>query len=256
MLAGVSADYYIRLEQGRDHHPSAQVLDALARALRLDDDATAHLHRLVVPPPRRRRRARRPEQVAPSVLELLGSWHATPAYVQGRHMDVLAANPLATALTSIFTPGVNILRALFLDPAARDLFADFEARVGSVVAGLRALVGPDVDDPELIELVGELSVRSEHFRRLWSRHDVRPQRGAGSHRLLHPQVGELELRYDKFAVLGAEGQQLVIYHAAPGSASERSLALLGSASAPQATSKIEGAVAPQPPSTSSTWPVT
>jgi transcriptional regulator with XRE-family HTH domain len=202
MLAGISTEYYTRLEQGRDHHPSAQVLDAVAHALRLDDDATAHLHALAKPTPRRRRRQRRPEHVQPSIQRLLDSWHHTPAFIQGRYMDVLAANALAETLSPMFSPGVNLIRAAFLDPGARDLLLDWDTRVQGTVAGLRALTGPDVDDPQLAELVGELSVRSEDFRRLWSRHDVRPQVGGGTHRMRHPQVGELELHYDKFQVAG------------------------------------------------------
>jgi transcriptional regulator with XRE-family HTH domain len=225
LLAGISTEYYTRLEQGRDHHPSAQVLDAVARALRLDDDATAHLHDLAAPA-LRRRRPRRPEQVAPSVLRLLMSWQSTPAYIQGRYLDILAANPLATALSPMYTPGVNILRAAFIDDYVRQLYYDWQARTASTVAGLRALVGPDVDDPHLTDLVGELSVKSEHFRQLWSRHDVRPQPGGGTHRMHHPQVGDLELRYDKFDIAGTDHQRLVIYQAEPGSASEQALTLL------------------------------
>jgi transcriptional regulator with XRE-family HTH domain len=231
MLAGISTEYYTRLEQGRDHHPSAQVLNAVARALRLDDDATAHLHELAEPAPRRRRRPRRPEHVRPSVERLLATWHTTPAYVQGRYMDILAANPLAVALSTMFAPGTNVVRAAFLDPAVRDLFRDWDTRVANAVSALRALVGPDVDDPRLTELVGELSVRSEDFRRLWSRHDVRPQTGAGVHHFRHPQVGDLELQYDKFNVAGADGQLLVVYQAEPGSRSEQALSLLASIAA-------------------------
>ena len=168
MLAGVSADYYIRLEQGRDQHPSAQVLDALARVLQLDDYATAHLHRLAAPPARRRRRTPRPEKVPASILRLIASWSHTPAYVYGRYMDVLAANPLATAVAPYHAPGHNLVRAAFLDPRVRDMYDDWEYVTESTVAGLRALVGPDVDDPRLNELVGELSVRSERFRQLWA----------------------------------------------------------------------------------------
>ena len=105
MLAGVSSDYYVRLEQGRDQHPSQQVLDALARALQLDDDATAHLHRLATPPARRRHKTPRPEKVPAGILQLIASWSQSPAYVQGRYMDVLAANPLATALAPYYVKG-------------------------------------------------------------------------------------------------------------------------------------------------------
>ena len=224
MLAGVSADYYIRLEQGRDQHPSAQVLDALARVLQLDEDATAHLHGLAQPPPRRRHRSS-PERPPASAVALMMSWSTTPAYIFGRYLDVLAANPLATALAPWFTPGENLLRGAFLDPRRRELRPDWKRSLGGVVAALRANVGPDVDDPRLTELVGELSLRSEEFRQLWARHDARPK-GSGTTVLHHPQVGRLELSYTKFPIPDTDRQTLSVYHAAPGSSSERALALL------------------------------
>ena len=230
MLAGVSADYYVRLEQGRDQHPSAQVLDALARALQLDEHATAHLHRLAAPPVRRRRRSPRPENVPASIVRLIASWSHTPAYVYGRYMDVLAANPLATAVAPYHAPGHNLVRAAFLDPRVRDMYADWEYVTESAVAGLRALVGPDVDDPRLNELVGELSVRSERFRQLWARHDVRPKR-SGISLLDHPQVGPLELSYEKLPIPDTNCQTLVIYHAEPGTPSAQALALLAASAA-------------------------
>ena len=232
MLAGISTEYYTRLEQGRDQRPSAQVLGAVARALGLDEDATAHLHALGTPPSRRRRRA---EPVRPGVRQLLDLWHHTPAYVQGPLMDILAANPIARALSPMYTPGTNLLRAVLLDPAVQEFFPQWESRVGGLIASLRAMVGPDVDDPRLAELVGELSVRSDHFRRLWSRHDARAQPGGGSHIMRHPQVGDLELHYEKFTVAGAESQLLVVYRALPGSPSEQALALLGGLTAEPAT---------------------
>ncbi|GIF47704.1 transcriptional regulator with XRE-family HTH domain [Asanoa ferruginea] len=224
MLAGVSTEYYTRLEQGRDRRPSPQVLDAIARALGLDEDATAHLHALGAPQTPRRRR---PERVRPGVQLLLDAWHTTPAYVQGPLQDVLAANRLAVALSPIFTPGGNIIRSVLLDPAVQAFLPGWEERVGSLVAALRLMVGPDVDDPRLTDLVGELSVKSDLFRRLWSRHDAKPHPGGGLHRMRHPIVGELELHYEKFAVTGADGQLLVVYRAAPGSPSADALALLG-----------------------------
>lgn len=228
MLAGVSSDYYVRLEQGRDQHPSEQVLDALARALQLDDDAGAHLRRLANPPARRRRKSSRPERVPSGIRELVDSWSHSPAFVQGRYMDVLAANPLATALVPYYRVGENLVRAAFLDPRVRDMYGDWERITESTVAGLRALVGPDVHDPRLTELVGELSVRSERFRRLWARHDVRPKRG-GTTSIDHPQVGPLELGYEKLPVPDTDCMTLVVYHAEPGSKSAQSLALLASA---------------------------
>jgi transcriptional regulator with XRE-family HTH domain len=230
MLAGVSADYYVRLEQGRDQHPSQQVLDALARALQLDDDAAAHLRRLASPPTRRRRKSPRPEKVPAGILQLINSWSQTPAYVQGRYMDVLAVNPLATALAPYYVEGENIVRAAFLDRRVRDMYGDWERVTQSTVAGLRALVGPDVDDPRLNELVGELSVRSERFRQLWARHDVRPKR-SGTTRIDHPLVGPLELSYEKLPIPDTDRLMLIVYHAAPGSPSAQGLALLASAAA-------------------------
>jgi hypothetical protein len=199
------------------------VLDAIARALGLDEDATTHLHALGAPQgPRRRRLAR----VRPGVQALLNTWHNTPAYVQGPFQDVLAANRLAVALSPIFTPGNNVLRAVLLDPAAQQFLPGWKDRVGNLVAALRVMVGPDVDDPRLTELVGELSVKSDVFRRLWSRHDAKPHQESGVHRMCHPMVGDLELDYEKFAVTGADGQLLVVYHAAAGSPSADALALL------------------------------
>ncbi|GAA1270282.1 transcriptional regulator [Planotetraspora silvatica] len=225
MLAGISTEYYTRLEQGRDRRPSPQVIDAIARALGLDEDATAHLHALGAPEEPRRRR---PERVRPGVQSVLDVWHNTPAYVQGPFQDVLAANRLAMALSPIFTPGTNVLRSVLLDPAVQEFLPGWQNRISSLVAALRVMVGPDVDNPRLTDLVGELSVKSDLFRRLWSRHDAKPHPGGGVHRLRHPIVGDLELRYEKFAVTGVDGQLLVVYHAEPGSPSADALTLLGS----------------------------
>jgi hypothetical protein len=199
----------------------------------LDADATAHLQELAAPATARRRRPRRPEQVAPSVRQLLDSWPSTPAFVQGRFLDVLAANPLMRALSPMYTPGRNILRAAFLGSAVSDLFCDADVRLGNVVSALRASVGPDADDPQLTDLIGELSLKSADFRRLWARHDVKPHVGTGVHRMQHPQVGELELRYDKFHLAGADRQMLTVYQAEPGSRSEQALTLLATIAADQ-----------------------
>jgi transcriptional regulator with XRE-family HTH domain len=148
MLAGISPDYYLRLEQGRDNHPSAQVIDALARALQLDDDSTAHLHALSQPPAARPH-VKEPERTPASVERLITLWQNTPAYVQGRHLDVLAANALVSALSPVFSPGVNLVRAVFLDPELRESFHDRNGLAHAAFARLRALVGPNVDDPHL-----------------------------------------------------------------------------------------------------------
>ncbi|MFI7453986.1 helix-turn-helix transcriptional regulator [Nonomuraea sp. NPDC049714] len=229
MLAGVSADYYVRLEQGRERHPSAQVVDALARALGLTDDAVAHLHQLANPGVRRRR-APRQERVSPNLLRMMTGWSHTPAIVLGCRLTVLAHNALGGALYAGHTYSADLVRLVFLDPDAREFFPDWERAAVNTVAGLRAVAGADVDDPALIEVVGELSLRSASFRRLWARHDVR-HKTHDTKRFHHRLVGELTLHYESFTVNGAPGQQLVVYQAEPGSPSEQALALLGSLTA-------------------------
>jgi transcriptional regulator with XRE-family HTH domain len=237
LLAGVSTDYYVRLEQGRDRNPSPQVLDALARALRLDDEATAHLHALTSPERHAHRFTQRPERVSSSIRQLIAGWHGTPAFVMGRRLDVLAANPLATALSPWLTPGVNLLRTAFLDPAVRPFYGDqWESLAQSMIAGVRALLGPEIDDPALNELVGELSVRSDHFRSLWARHDVRARISGGTRHMHHPQIGELDLHYENLQISGTDGQALIIYHADPGSRTEQALALLATLAADRSPS--------------------
>jgi len=225
LLAGISADYYLRLEQGRDRHPSPAVLESLARVFRLDEDATAYLLGLGAPRPRRRRRGPRRETVPAGIAMLVGTL-PLPAFVEGRCFDVLAANPSATALSPRLAVGGNRLRDVFLDPAERDLYPDWERATEGLVAGFRQSVGDETDDPRFIELVGELSLASPRFRTLWARHDVRAREGAEM-RLEHPQVGELRLYREKLAVSGTAGQMLVIYHAEPGSPAAEKLQLLG-----------------------------
>ncbi|WP_046588758.1 helix-turn-helix domain-containing protein [Streptomyces mangrovisoli] len=246
LLAGISSDYYLRLEQGRDRNPSVQVLESLARVLRLDEEATAHLVGLVRDRPGgtarpARGRARPPrERVPPSILQLIDGWPRNPAYVQNRFADVLASNALARAVTPNYAPGVNVLRAVFLDPAERELRLDWEDLVEEGVATLRARAGAAVDDPRLTDLVGELSVRSERFRALWARHDVRPRRGRVSH-LRHPQVGEMRLHSDKLAVDSDGELTLVVFHAEPGSRDAELLDILGSLAAAEPAPRAPGA---------------
>jgi hypothetical protein len=170
--------------------------------------------------------------VPPTIQLLIAGWHDTPAFVQGRRLDVLAVNPLATALSPRFTPGVNLLRTAFLDPAVRTLYGDeWESLAHSTIAGVRALLGPELDDPLLNELVGELSVRSDHFRTLWARHDIRARISGGTRRMHHPHVGELELHYENLQIAGTDGQTLIVYHADPDSPTSRALALLATLAA-------------------------
>ncbi len=225
MLAGISAEYYLRLEQGRDQHPSEQVLDSIAHALQLGADAEVYLHEIARPAPTRRRRMARSERVSASVLTLIEGWELTPALVHGRYLTTLAANRLAVALSPFNAPGLNALRAAFLEPAMQDLYVDWPEMTAKSVAYLRSVIGSDIDDPHLAELVGELSLRSERFRVLWARHDVR-QKSSGVSHFAHPVVGELELHYEKLAIPASPGQVLVTYHADPGSPSLEKLRLL------------------------------
>ncbi|MEU9955078.1 helix-turn-helix transcriptional regulator [Streptomyces sp. NPDC050982] len=227
MLAGISADYYLRLEQGRDRNPSVQVLESLARVLQLDDDATAYLLRLGADKPRRRQRRRRKETVPPGITKLIAML-PLPATVEGRYFDVLAANALATALSPRLVAGANRLRDVFLDPAEQALYPDWENATVGMVAGFRESVGTDTDDPRFIELVGELCLASPRFSRLWARHDVEACEGAPK-RIDHPQVGGLQLNRERLGIGGAVGQMLVVYHPDPGTDSADKLALLASA---------------------------
>ncbi len=227
-LAGVSTDYYVRLEQGRERTPSAQVVDALGRALQLDDEALAHLHSLARPKRSKRRPAK--ERVSPRLVQLMDAWPQTPAVVLGRCMTVLASNLLGEALFAGHEHSGDLLRLAFLDPDARDFYPDWEQVAVNTVGGLRSAAGTDLDDPLLIEAVGELSLKSADFRRLWARHELR-QKTHESKRFRHPLVGMLTLHYESMTVNSAPGQQLVVYQADPGSPSEAALGLLGSLAA-------------------------
>jgi hypothetical protein len=140
-------------------------------------------------------------------------------------MATLAANSMAVALSPFFAPGVNTLRAAFLEPEMREFYRDWDEMTAKAVAYLRSVIGADVDDPKLVELIGELSLRSERFRALWARQDVR-QKTSGTTRLLHPQVGALDLHYEKLALPESPGQVLITYHAERGSPSYERLELL------------------------------
>jgi transcriptional regulator with XRE-family HTH domain len=233
MLAGISADYYLRLEQGRDRHPSMQVLEALARVLCLDQAATEYLLSLATPRPRHRQRRPRREIVPTGIRQLLDVL-GLPAFVEGRYFDVLAANSLARSLSPNLQVGQNRLRAVFLDPAEKALYPDWDDATARLVAGFRQSVGSDATDPRVVQLVGELSLSSERFRRLWARHDVQSFEGMPT-RIHHPRVGDFTLSREKLAIGGAEGQLLVVYHAQSGTSSAEKLALLASLTSPTAT---------------------
>lgn len=217
-LAGISEPYLTRLEQGVDRHPSPQVLGALARALELDADASAHLFALAAPDPAV---PSRPE-VAADVLQLLDAWVGTPAYVRNRRFDVLAANERARALAPMYEAGHNLARDMFLAPESRRLFPDWPEIAARTAAALRAEADPY--DPATARLVAELRA-DDDFRLLWARHEVRPARDELK-RFVHPVVGELALRRQALTVGGAEQQVIIVYQAVPGSPSATALARL------------------------------
>ncbi|MEW1913930.1 helix-turn-helix transcriptional regulator [Kitasatospora sp. NPDC085895] len=221
-LAGVSTDYYTRLEQGRERNPSPQLLHAVARALSLDEDGAEHLARLTVPPAPRRRSVS--AQAAPALQQIMDAL-STPALVVDRTLDVLALNPHAAALYSGFARVDNLVRMTFLDPAARAFHRDREVAARAAVASLRSAAGRDRHAPRLVALVGELSALSHDFRVLWARHDVHGKTG-GTKSLHHPEAGDLELAYETLTLNSAPDQQLVVYQAAPGRPSAERLALL------------------------------
>lgn len=224
-LAGVSAPYLMRLEQGRDRRPSPQVLDALARALRLDDDGAAHLRVLAAAEAGDATMAALGEDaVAPGVQHLLDDWSGAAAYVRSRRFDVLASNALACALSPFYAPGHNLIRDTFLDPAARTFFADWPTIAAQAVAGLRAAVGAHVQDAALRALVDELSVDAD-FRALWERHDVRAVRNDIKN-FEHPDAGPLTLRRQVLSLPDADGQVVIAYYAEPGTPSAAALAAL------------------------------
>jgi transcriptional regulator with XRE-family HTH domain len=232
MLAGISAEYYLRLEQGRERQPSDQVLEGLAGALQLNDDATQYMRNLARPAQRRRRRgAASAEKADPGLQTLIDNWHLTPAYVSDHRMTILLANPMARALTPYFLPGFNQLRVLFIEPDARAWVTNWDEVTAVLVSWLRFNIADDsASDPELQSLIGELSIASQRFRTLWARQDVK-QKTSGPALFEHPQVGPLELRY-RALMLSETRQTLVAYYAEPGTPSEERLRLLSSLAQP------------------------
>src|SRR3954451_15786280 len=236
VLAGVSAPYYTRLERGDLAGASDGVLDALARALRLDDAERAHLFDLAraaqpVGRPPRRRPAR--HRIRPSVQQLMDAMTSAAAHIGNDRLDILGANPLGRALFGEMFDGQehpNAARFVFLDPRARDFYLDWDSVARDVVATLRSAAGRKPRDRALSDLVGELSTRSEEFRQFWARHDVRFHSG-GVKRLHHPQVGEMELRYEGLDVVADTDLTIYVYTAEAGSRSADALGLLSTLAA-------------------------
>ncbi|MFF3907726.1 helix-turn-helix domain-containing protein [Streptomyces sp. NPDC001848] len=230
-LAGVSVAYYTRLEQGNGRNVSAEVLDAIARALRLSDAEHAHLTHLAKPKAHKKKPSARTQQVRAPLRQLLDSFDGVPAYIVGRRADILAWNRMAAAVfgdwAQLPPQERNWARMTFLKPEYLDLFVDWEQKAIDIVCQLRYEAGCHPDDPRLSALVGELSVKSEDFRRLWATHDVK-EKSHGLKRLRHPLVGDLALQFESFRVPDDGELALVTYHAEPGSASAEALRLLAS----------------------------
>jgi transcriptional regulator with XRE-family HTH domain len=233
-LAGVSPTYYTRLEQGQSTNASESVIDAIARALKLDEDERAHLHDLARPAPAKRRRARRPETVPSGAAQLINAMAEVPAVVMGPRSDVLAWNRLAHALLAghydFEAPSrpaerPNLTKMLFLDPHTRELYSRWDEEAARAVASLRLLAGRYSDDPELARLIGELALNSNEFALLWSKHPV-GNCVSGTKHLHHPVVGDLELEFQMLELPDRSGQRVLTYTATPGSASAAALALL------------------------------
>jgi transcriptional regulator with XRE-family HTH domain len=231
-LAGVSYAYYARLEQGYGETMSAEVLDAVAHALRLPEEERDHLIRLAQPDWNRTPQAAPPPQrLRPTVQNLLDTL-GVPAYVVTRRLDILGWNRLATAVFGDWAqlpPGErNVARLIFLSPDARDRFAEPDRMAGKVAGVLRRNAGKSPEDAHLSSLIRELSQSSEEFRRLWARHEVSCGAGGDSVRMRHPLVGEFDLVHEPMALPGGAPMRLNTYHAEPGSRSEEALRMLAS----------------------------
>lgn len=223
LLAGVSTDYYIRLEQGRERHPSDQVLRSIAGALRLDDDAAAHLFRLGLPV--FEARAAASPTVAPELVRLMDGMPDVPAFLVGAAQDILGANAMARELYRGFARYDNLLRMIFLDPYAKSFYGDWDAASRLAVSNLRASSSQFPADERIERVVGELTLHSPAFANLWARYEVRPRTREKKY-FVHPRVGDLRLHFETFAVASAPGQHLSVYSAEPGSASHDGLVLL------------------------------
>jgi transcriptional regulator with XRE-family HTH domain len=234
LLAGVSPEYYVRLERGQATGPSAGVVDAVADVLRLDDDERAHLGRLLAaltPEARKRRRVTVQDQVKPGMRVLLDSLDHLPAVVFNGRLDILAVNALGRALYGPVydLPGrPNSARFLFLDESrAREVFPEWERIAGDTVAMLRTEAGRHPDDPELIELIGQLSTRCTGFRTRWAANDVQAHRG-GMKAFRHPLIGVVTLPFENLHVDAVDGQVLTVFTPQPGSPEADAIRLLAS----------------------------
>lgn len=238
MLAGMSVDYYAKMERGNLSGVSPEVLDALARALQLDDAETSHLHdlaRAAAPiSPARRRPMREAAAMRPTLQRFLDTITDTPTYLSNRRKDMVATNALGAA---VFAPiiddpanGRNNARFAFLNPSSRVYYPDWEAGARSIVASLRIETGKNPHDKALTDLIGELVTRSDVFRTLWAAHDVRYHR-RGTKRIHHPIAGDLEFENEAFDLPGSDGLIMYACTVEPGSPTAERLKLLGSLAA-------------------------
>lgn len=243
-LVGLSSDYYVRLEQGRAERPSDEVLDALSRALRLGSAERAHLYDLARPSRRSTRLAAasvgplRGEAPRSGLRRVVQAIPTTPAVIMNERNDVLAWNRLAAALIADF-PNLparerNMARQIFLSPAAPDVHLDWDVAARNTVGMLRMAAGRHPHEPELVRLIGELSLGSPTFRKLWAGHHVH-EKTHGVKTFRHPVIGDLTLHYETFQVPGAAHHLLVIYTAPAGSPAEEALTFLGGLTAPTTT---------------------
>ncbi|MDX8052681.1 helix-turn-helix transcriptional regulator [Lentzea sp. BCCO 10_0798] len=229
-LAGVSVAYYTRLEQGNGRNVSDEVLDSIARALQLNEAEQTHLRNLTACPYDNKKKKKTSRGVRPALKHLLDNV-GVPAYIGGRRSDVLAWNPMAAALfgdwAELEPRERNWARFIFLQPSYQELFVNWESKAADVVGFLRMDAGCYPNDPELTALIGELSVKSELFRQLWAKHDVK-EKSFGTKMLRHPLVGEMTLAYETLRMPSEPDLFFTTYHAEPGTPSAEALQLLAS----------------------------
>jgi transcriptional regulator with XRE-family HTH domain len=229
-LAGVSVDYYTRLEQGRERHPSTQVLDALARALQLGPDAQRYLHAIAAPAAHVGASRARTPVLSESLLRLVDDWPMNPAVILDRRYNVISSNQLGEALFSNPGHNQNIVELLFLEPFGRELFVNWDEVARSSVAALRSSAAYMPDDAELKQLVGKLSIESTEFSDLWAQADVK-EKTSGALVLQRPEVGVLELEYTTLQPNGSSDALMKVYRAEAGSETHERLLMLGSLTA-------------------------
>ncbi|MCV7208077.1 helix-turn-helix domain-containing protein [Mycolicibacterium canariasense] len=229
ILIGVSVDYYTRLEQGRERHPSPPLLGALSRALRLSMDEHVHLHRLAgVDSAHGISRTNR--SVTPALRQLLDQWSMQPAFIYNDVQDILASNALGTVLHAGFSNADNFGRMVFLDPEGKRFFAEWDRVATDTVAALRQTWGRPSERHRIQPLIDEIRCGSAEFENLWRTHTVASKSHA-TKLIEHPAVGRLSLDYHTFEVTGVVDQYLLVCRAEPGGRSEQALKLLGTLSA-------------------------